>query len=126
MTISVPAGFKHLHTTRQGTHWFIRSNGPHMEADYLMVQDTESLLDRNVAMANQNDGWSVEGASKADKLLRRMASVPWGLIAKWKNEEGIDYFNPDHQDAVNAKLDSREYWKLRTADYRIGRQLAQV
>lgn len=102
--------------------WFMRSNGPFQDPDYLQVQDTEALLDRNQAMANHNDGWSVEGKSKGDKLLRRVASVPWTVITDWKENKGVDYFNPDHQDAVNRLLDDSDWSRLRTAHFRIGKQ----
>lgn len=121
MSYSPPAGFKYLHTTRMGTMWFIRDNGPYLEPDYLQVQDTEAVLERNQAMANHNDGWSIDG-SKADKLLRRVATVPWSVITDWKENKGIDYYNPDHQDAVNRLLDDADWSKLRTANFRIGRQ----
>ena len=91
MSFNVPPGFKHFYSTRMGTHWFMRpSDIPFGEPDYLVVQDTEASLERNVAMANHNDGWSVEG-SKSDKLLRRMAHVPFVVMEKWKQELGVDY-----------------------------------
>ena len=124
MSYQVPPGFKHLHTTRMGTHWFMRaSDVPGGEPDYLMVQDTEATLDRNVAMANHNDGWSTDG-SKSDKLLRRCATVPFVVMEKWKEELGVDYrsTDPDQVAAVNRLLDSSDYQKLRTAHYRIGKQ----
>lgn len=123
MSYSPPAGFKYLHTTRMGTMWFMRDNGLGMEPDYLMVQDTQASLDRNVAMANHNDGWSVDG-SKSDKLLRRAAHVPFVVMEQWKQELGVDYRSqdPDQQAAVNRLLDDSDWQKLRTAHYRIGRQ----
>jgi len=123
MSFDVPHGFKHFHSTRMGTHWFIRpSEVPGGEPDYLMLQDTEATLDRNVAMANHNDGWSVDG-SKSDKLLRRCATVPFVVMEKWKQELGVDYrsTDPDQQAAVNRLLDSSDWQKLRTANYRIGK-----
>jgi hypothetical protein len=125
MSFDVPQGFKHFHSTRMGTHWFIRaSEFPGGEPDYLMVQDTEASLDRNVAMANHNDGWSVDGNGKTDKLLRRCATVPFVVMEKWKQELGVDYrsTDPDQQVAVNRLLDSSDWQKLRTASYRIGKQ----
>lgn len=123
MSYSPPPGFKYLHTTRMGTMWFMRDNGLGMEPDYLMVQDTEASLDRNVAMANHNDGWSVDG-SKSDKLLRRAAHVPFVVMEQWKQELGVDYrsTDPDQQAAVNRLLDDSDWQRLRTAHYRIGRQ----
>lgn len=123
MSYSPPPGFKYLHTTRMGTMWFMRDNGLGMEPDYLMVQDTEASLDRNVAMANHNDGWSVDG-SKSDKLLRRAAHVPFVVMEQWKQELGVDYRSqdPDQQAAVNRLLDDSDWSRLRTAHYRIGKR----
>lgn len=123
MSYSPPAGFVHLHTTRMGTMWFMRDNGRYLEPDYLQVQDTEAVLDRNMAMANHNDGWSLEG-SKSDKLLRRVATVPWVVITDWKERLGVDYYSqdPDQQNAVNRLLDDSDWSRLRTAHFRIGKQ----
>jgi|GEM_PF-2710120 len=129
MSFDVPPGFKHLHTTRMGTHWFMRApTVPGAEPDYLMVQDTEASLDRNVAMANHNDGWSVDGQGKNSKLLRRCATVPFVVMEKWKEEHGVDYrsTDPDQVAAVNRLLDSSDWSKLRTAHYRIGKQTTWV
>jgi hypothetical protein len=41
------------------------------------------------------------------------------IIEKWKVEEGIDVFNPDHINRVRAKLNSNEYKYLRTSSGRI-------
>lgn len=127
MSYSPPPGFKYLHTTRVGTMWFMRDNGPYLEPDYLQVQDTDALLQRNVAMANHNDGWSVDG-SKSDKLLRRVASVPFVVMEQWKQELGVDYrsTDPDQQAAVNRLLDDSDWSRLRTATYRIGKQTQWV
>lgn len=128
MSYTPPAGFVHLHTTRMGTMWFMRSNPWPMEPDYLQVQDTEAVLDRNVAMANHNDGWSIEGKSKADKLLRRQATVPWVVMTDWKENLGIDYFStdPDVQRKIDGLLDSSDYSKLRTAHYTVGKRSREV
>ena len=128
MSFDVPPGFKHLHSTRMGTHWFMRASSiPGGEPDYLVVQDTEATLDRNAAMANHNDGWSVDG-SKSDKLLRRCATVPFVVMEQWKQELGVDMRSqdPDQQAAVNRLLDSSDFQKLRTAHYRIGKHSAWV
>ena len=49
----------------------------------------------------------------------KVASVPLFLIDKWRIEEGLDYFNPDHQPALLARYNSNEYSKLRTAPGRL-------
>jgi hypothetical protein len=128
MSYSPPPGFTFLHQTRFGTAWYIRSNGPNREPDYLMVQDMEATLDRNQAMANHNDGWSIEGRSKADKLLRRQATVPWGVITDWKENRGIDYWSrdPDVQRKIDSLLDSSDFSKLRTAHYFVGKRTREI
>jgi len=75
--------------------------------------DVQDILDGNHEMAAHNDGYS------PDKFQRRAARIPLILIQKWKNEEGFDALNPDHQDAVDKKLNSIEYHKLRTAPGRL-------
>lgn len=74
------------------------------------VQDVESILERNKALQSADDaGWS------ASRDLRRAARIPDIVILKWRNEEGIDVFDPDHWPAVKRKLNSSEYRWLRSA-----------
>jgi hypothetical protein len=118
---TIPAGFHFLMKSKAGISWFMRHNDDGSR-DFAAYADVEPLLDRNVAMQNHNDGWSVDGRGKADKLLRRVASVPWIVRYKWKQDFGVDYNNPDHQQAVDRLLDSSDWSKLRTANFRIGKQ----
>lgn len=113
-----PAGFRHLTRSSAGLDYWVKF-GPKGEMELAITGDAQHVLDRNDAMRNHNDGWSIEGKTKTDKLLRRAASVPWGVIHMWREQLGIDYFNPDHQDAVNRLLNSREWYKLRTAEFRL-------
>jgi hypothetical protein len=48
-----------------------------------------------------------------------VARVPLWLIEKWKLEEGLDYFNKDHQPGLLARFNSNEYSALRTAPGRL-------
>jgi len=74
------------------------------------VQDVEPILERNKALQNIDDGgWS------PTRALRRAATIPDIIILKWRNEEGIDVFDPNHWPAVKRKLNSNEYRWLRTA-----------
>jgi hypothetical protein len=77
------------------------------------VQDIASHLEANKAMRNHNDGYS------QSREFRRVASIPPVVIEMWKNE-GIDVFNPDHQEAVMRKLNDPDYGLLRTADGTLG------
>lgn len=78
------------------------------------TQDTEPHLDRNKALANENDGYS------PSRDLRRVATIPYVVQQKWLNEEGWDCFNPDHADKLMHKLNSSEYAYLRTAPGHLG------
>lgn len=74
------------------------------------VQDVAPILERNKALQNAGDGgWS------PSRELRRAATIPDIIILKWRNEEGIDVFDPNHWPAVRRKLNSSEYCWLRTA-----------
>jgi hypothetical protein len=48
-----------------------------------------------------------------------VAKVPIWLIEKWRLEDGLDYFNPDHQPRLLARFNSNEYEDLRTAPGRL-------
>lgn len=71
--------------------------------------DVEPLLELNKALATSGDGYT------PSRELRRAASIPLAVIEKWRNELGVDVFNPDHMPAVRRLLNSSEYRHLRTA-----------
>jgi hypothetical protein len=73
----------------------------------------EPLLEANKALAASGDGYT------PSRELRRAASIPMAIIEKWKNELGVDVFNPDHIGAVRRLLNSNEYAFLRTAPGRL-------
>lgn len=75
--------------------------------------DVEPLLEANKALAADGDGYS------RSRELRRAASIPMAVIEKWKNEMGVDVFNPDHLPKVRQLLNSSEYLWLRTAPGRL-------
>jgi hypothetical protein len=75
--------------------------------------DVEPLLELNKALATSGDGYT------PSRELRRAASIPLAIIEKWRNEHGIDVFNPDHMPAVRKLLNSSEYAFLRTAPGRL-------
>jgi hypothetical protein len=76
-------------------------------------EDVEPVLELNKALATSGDGYT------PSRELRRAASIPFAIIEKWKNELGIDVFNPDHIGAVRRLLNSSEYAFLRTAPGRL-------
>lgn len=75
--------------------------------------DVGPILEHNKALATSGDGYT------PSRELRRAASIPFAIVEKWKNELGVDLFNPDHLPAVRRLLNSSEYLYLRTAPGRL-------
>lgn len=76
-------------------------------------EDVEPILENNKALAASGDGYS------PSRELRRAASIPMAVIEKWRNELGVDVFDPDHKPKVRQLLNSSEYLYLRTAPGRL-------
>jgi len=119
--VPIPSGFRPFMVTAAGCHWFVRyehdAKGNIIGREFAMYADVQPILDANGQKARTNDGWSTD----KDKFLRRAASVPFALINKWKIEEGWDYLSadPDMQKKARQKLNDREFYKLRTADWNV-------
>jgi hypothetical protein len=77
------------------------------------LADVEPLLELNKALVTSGDGYT------PSRDLRRAASIPMAIIEKWRNEHGIDVFDPNHIGAVRRLLNSNEYAFLRTAPGRL-------
>lgn len=93
------------------THTMITDeNGTRFRAS----QEVDPILDRNKAMATHNDGYT------PSRELRRVASIPMGLIYEWLVSEGWNALDPEHADKLAQKLNSAEYRHLRTADGQLG------
>jgi hypothetical protein len=43
-----------------------------------------------------------------------VGEIPFELAAEWKQNEGIDVWNPDHADAIKRKLNDGDFSLLRT------------
>jgi len=71
-------------------------------------QHVEGLLDLNREARNHCNPYN--GA----RDVRMVARIPLIVIAKWRNELGVDYWNPDHQDKVDALLNDADWRWLRT------------
>jgi hypothetical protein len=77
------------------------------------TSDVEANLEINKSLYTLNDGYS------PSRELRRAASIPMSIVEKWKNELGVDVFDPNHREAVRRLLNSSEYMYLRTAPGRL-------
>ncbi len=73
-----------------------------------IVQQPARLLDLNREAQNHCDPYNGE------RDVRMVARIPLIIIAKWRTELGVDYWNPDHQAKVNALLNDPEWRWLRT------------
>ena len=90
------------------------------------IQDVQPILDANKEAANHCNPFN------ASRDLQMVARIPLILVAKWRNELGIDYWNPDHQEAVDRLLESSDWRWLRVdglrnnnvsmSDIKIGRE----
>jgi hypothetical protein len=80
-------------------------------------QDVESVLERNIAAANDDD--KTKRGIKND--LWKYASIPNIVQIEWKQKYGVDIMNRDHQKAMFKLLNSPEYSYLKcTTKYHAG------
>lgn len=97
----------------------------HAGVDHYLIQDgkdfrfrssqrVDPILEQNKAMATHNDGYS------PSREMRRVASIPFGLIYHWLVTEGWNALDPEHADKLAQKLNSNEFAYLRTADGQVG------
>jgi hypothetical protein len=71
-------------------------------------QQAAPILDLNKEAANHCNPYN------AERDVRMVARIPLIVIAKWRNELGVDYWNPDHQAKVDRLLADPEWKWLRT------------
>jgi hypothetical protein len=99
---------KYLFTSSAGVRHFWRDDGGG-ETSVVSFQDGSAILERNRAMASENDGYT------PSRDIRRVASIPLILVLKWLNEEGWYAFDPNARGKLKQKLNDPEYRWLRTA-----------
>ena len=81
----------------------------HQVSQALNSSGTGSIrVDLNKEAANHCNPYNVE------RDVRMVARIPLIVIAKWRNELGVDYWNPDHQGKVDELLNSADWRWLRT------------
>lgn len=82
------------------------------------VQDVTAIIERNKAMANENDGYN-----KA-RDFKRAGTVPYVTLYKWIVEERLEPNDPDYTEKLNKliirKLNDPDYRHLRTIPGRAG------
>lgn len=75
---------------------------------YETIQNTDPIIEAN----KWNQSFNPVGTLNVG--VKRVASIPLIIIEKWRNELGIDYWNPNHQQKVDDLLNSSEWKWLRT------------
>lgn len=76
--------------------------------------DVEPALDFNKAIQNS---YTSEYRRKRD--MWHVAHIPAAVVLKWKTEDGIDVYNPDHLEDVMKKLDDPNWKYLRSITGRL-------
>lgn len=101
----------HLFTSASGVRhdWLHNDDG----GAVVSSQDVGAVLERNKALANENNGWN------ATRDMRRVATIPMILLQKWQAEEGWDPWDPANGDRLARKLNDPDYAYLRTAPGRV-------
>lgn len=95
-----------------GVNWYLREddNGDtHIGAE----QDVAPILDANIAVQNASDGWS------HDKTFRHIGRIPMVVIEQWKNDDGINFHDENAAKEVIRRLNSNEFYKLRTSNWKV-------
>lgn len=82
-------------------------------ATIIQQQNCDSVLERNKALYNHNDGYT------PSRDMRRVASIPLELVYQWLAEEGWNAFDPHCSDKLKQKLNDPQYLYLRTAPGRL-------
>ena len=76
------------------------------------TQDVAPLLERNRVQAADSD-LTAKGIKRD---FWRYASIPNIVWLKWKQEKGVDIFDPAHRKAMFALLNDPEYRLLKTTE----------
>lgn len=93
--------------------------------DHYMIEDengiafaatgeTDPIIERNKVLRNNTDGFT------QDRSMCHAASIPQIIVNKWLIEEGLDIYNPDHEDRLAKKLNDPDWAYLRTGGGNLG------
>lgn len=77
------------------------------------VQEIDPVLDHNAALRTSGVNNYIPAID-----ARLVANIPIGVITKWRNDYGIDYYqsfrDPDVERAIDRLLNDKDWYKLRT------------
>jgi hypothetical protein len=93
-------------------HWF------HADGDKVHIEMRQSgdavaaILEANKRQRNEFQGYK----DKGEHHFHHYATIPWAVMAMWREQYGIDVFNPDHAAGVKRLLNDGEWRYLRTTE----------
>jgi hypothetical protein len=104
--MSTTSEFRHIMKSALGVDWSMRRDD-RGAWEYLASGDSQSVLDTNKAIHNHG----VHHNAEKDRYLA--ASIPPIIVIKWREEEGLDVYNPEHNDRLRRKLNDPAWSHLR-------------
>lgn len=106
---------RRFNLTEQGDTEALVLHSDHSEGKAYLekVQDVEPILERNKALQNHDGLLPME---QGEGEFRRVGTIPNVVTEKWKNELGVDVFNPAHWPKVRALLNDPEWRYLRSSE----------
>lgn len=75
-------------------------------------QSLDAMFDITRRLRNEFQGYK----DKGDNHFHRYAVIPPMVIDKWRNDHGIDVFDPEHADRVKKLLNDPDWRYLRTTE----------
>jgi hypothetical protein len=75
-------------------------------------QDIAAILEANKRLRNEFEGYQ----DKGDHHFHHYATIPAVVIEMWRNQYGVDVFDPDHAGAVKRLLNDGDWRALRTTE----------
>ena len=79
----------------------------------------EKLMDQNQAERNMGpDGYKGD-KTPGETDIWKAASLSAAVINHWKQEYGVDFYNPHHQDGVKKLLNDSNYGNVRTGEFKL-------
>lgn len=94
------------------TQWFIDNEDGGFSIAY--EQDCQDIIDANKEKASHGRDYYVSKDHEGEYW--KAASIPLNIWMTWLNEDGIDYFAPEHSKDLERKLNDPEWKYLKCAE----------
>ncbi len=101
---------KKLLSNKNGVERWLHHDGETVAIE--TKQDLSAIFDITRRLRNEFQGYK----DKGDQHFHMYAFIPPMIIDKWRNDHGIDVFDPDHADRVKKLLNDPDWRYLRTTE----------